>query len=250
MNFEFRKRLIHGDVLIGTIITIPSAEIAEIMAEIGFDYLWIDTEHAPFNARGAQIILQAADSRCPCVIRIPGLDDVWIKKALDTGASGIIAPQVRTAAEAEAIVRMCKYPPQGTRGVGIGRAHKYGLRFNEYMQNANDEIAVILQAETTDAVKNIAEITEVAGVDAIFIGPYDLSASLGKMGKLSDPEVQKAIATITEHCKSAGVRLGIFADTAESAQPFIQQGFNFIVIGTDGLLMARGAKEILSGLRE
>ena len=97
---------------------------------------------------------------------------------------------------------------------------------------------------------NIADIVKVSGVDAIFIGPYDLSASLGKMGKLSDPEVQKAITTITEHCKNAGVRLGIFADTAESAKPFIQKGFNFIVISTDGLLMARGAKKILSDLKE
>ncbi|MGD8258042.1 MAG: aldolase/citrate lyase family protein [Desulfobacterales bacterium] len=250
MNSEFRQRLLNGDVLVGTIITIPSPEIAEIMAEVGFDYLWIDTEHSPFNARGAQSVLQAADSRCPCVIRIPGIDDVWIKKALDTGATGIIAPQVKTAAEAEAIVRMCKYPPQGTRGVGIGRAHKYGLRFQEYMQNANENVAVILQAETTDAVTNIADIVKVAGVDAIFIGPYDLSASLGKMGELSDPEVQKAITTITEHCENAGVRLGIFADTAESAQTFIQKGFNFIVISTDGLLMARAAKTILSDLKE
>ena len=181
MKSNFRKRLLGGDVLVGTLITIPSAEVAEIMAGVGFDWLFIDTEHSPFNAHGAQTILQAAGQNCPCVVRVPANDEVWIKKALDIGADGIIAPQVNSAADAEAIVRMCKYPPDGTRGVGIGRAHQYGLGFNQYMERANNEIAVILQAETAQALKNIFEIVKVPGIDAIFIGPYDLSARMDCM---------------------------------------------------------------------
>ena len=246
---DFRKRLNRGDVLVGTLITLPSAEVAEIMAEVGFDWLFIDTEHSPFNAYSVQTILQAAGHSCPCVVRIPANDEVWIKKALDIGAHGIIAPQVNSAADAEAIVRMCKYPPSGTRGVGIGRAHKYGLEFNEYMQRANNEIAVILQAETAQAVKNISEIVKVPGIDAIFIGPYDLSASLGKMGQLADPEVKQAIETIAKACKKAGVRLGIFAATAEAVAPFIQQDFTLLAVGTDGLHMAQSAREVLKTLR-
>ncbi len=249
MNSVFRKRLIRGDVLVGTLITIPSAEVAEIMAGVGFDWLFIDTEHSPFNAYEAQTILQAAGHSCPCVIRVPANDEVWIKKALDIGADGIIAPQVNSAADAEAVVRMCKYPPGGTRGVGIGRAHKYGLGFNEYMERADSEIAVILQAETTEALKNISEIVKVPGIDAIFIGPYDLSASLGKMGQLTDPEVKEAIETIAEACKNAGVRLGIFAATAEAIEPFIQQNFTLLAIGTDGLHMAQSAGEIIKSLK-
>ena len=249
MNSDFRKRLIRGDVLVGTLITIPSAEVAEIMAGVGFDWLFIDTEHSPFNAQGAQTILQAAGHSCPCVIRVPANDEVWIKKALDIGADGIIAPQVNSAADAEATVRMCKYPPGGTRGVGIGRAHNYGLGFNEYMERANSEIAVILQAETTEALKNISEIVKVPGIDAIFIGPYDLSASLGKMGQLTDPEVKQAMETIGKACKNAGVRLGIFAATAEAVEPFLQQNFTLLAIGTDGLHMAQSAGEILKTLK-
>lgn len=250
MNSDFRKRLNRGDVLTGTLITLPSAEVAEIMAEVGFDWLFIDTEHSPFNAQGAQTILQGAGNSCPCVVRIPANDEFWIKKALDIGAQGIIAPQVNSAEEAEAVVRMCKYPPQGNRGVGISRAHKYGLRFNEYMERANDEIAVILQAETTMALKNISEIAAVPGIDAVFIGPYDLSASMGKLGRLTDPEVEQAITTIADSCRKAGVRLGIFGATAEAVEPFIKQDFTLLAIGTDGLHMAHRAKEILQSLKQ
>ena len=250
MKSNFRKRLINGDVLVGTLITIPSAEVAEIMSAVGFDWLFIDTEHSPFNARGAQTILQAAGQNCPCVVRVPANDEAWIKKALDIGANGIIAPQVNSAADAEAIVRMCKYPPDGTRGVGIGRAHTYGLEFAQYMERANDEVAVILQAETARALKNISEIVKVPEIDAIFIGPYDLSASLGKMGQLADPEVTQAIQTIAEACKKAGVRLGIFGATAEAVEPYIRQDFTLLAIGTDGLLMAQSAREILKALKQ
>ena len=234
----------------GTLITIPSAEVAEIMAAVGYDWLFIDTEHSPFSAHGTQTFLQATGQSCPCVVRVPANDEVWIKKALDVGANGIIAPQVNSAADAEAIVRRCKYPPDGTRGVGISRAHKYGLEFNEYMERANNEIAVILQAETAQALKNISEMVKVPGVDAIFIGPYDLSASLGKMGQLTDPEVKQAIQTIAEACKKAGVRLGIFAATADAVEPFIQQDFTLLAIGTDGLHMAQSARKTLKALKQ
>jgi 2-dehydro-3-deoxyglucarate aldolase/4-hydroxy-2-oxoheptanedioate aldolase len=249
MNTNFRSGLINGNVLIGTLITMPVPEVAEIMIEVGFDWLFVDTEHAPFNAKDALKILQTAGNRCPCVVRIPANHEVWIKKALDIGADGIIAPQVNSAAEAEQIVQRCKYPPRGARSVGIGRAHKYGLGFKEYVAKANDKVAVILQAENTNALKNISEIVRVPGIDAIFIGPYDLSASLGKMGNLTDADVRKAIATIAESCKNAGLRLGIFVDTAETAATFIKQGFTLIAISTDGLHMALGAKEALSSLK-
>ena len=249
MNPNFRAGLQNGDVLIGTLITMPVPEVAEIMIEVGFDWLFVDTEHAPFNAKDALRILQTAGDRCPCVVRIPANQEVWIKKALDIGADGIIAPQVNSAEEADRIVRLCKYPPRGTRSVGIGRAHKYGLGFREYVARANDEVAVILQAENINALKNISEIVRVPGIDAIFIGPYDLSASMGKMGNLTDTDVRNAIATMRECCMNAGLRLGIFADTAETAAAFIQQGFTLIAVSTDGLYMALGAKETLNSLK-
>ena len=249
MKSTIRTRLQNGDLLIGTLITLPTPEIAEIMAEIGYDWLFIDTEHGSFDASDAQGILQAVDYRCPCVIRIPTNEEVWIKKALDIGAAGIIAPGVNSAAEAEEIVRLCKYPPRGNRGVGIARAHGYGLLFDKYVEKANDDLALILQAENTNAVKNISDIVRVPDIDAILIGPYDLSASMGKMGKIYDPEVQAAIATVKECCFEAGIPLGIFADSAKSALPFIQQGYTLVAIGTDCLHMAQSAKAALEAVR-
>ena len=249
MNSSIRARLKKGDLLIGTLITIPAPEVAEIMAEVGYDWLFIDTEHASFNAQSALRILQAVDHRCACVIRIPTNDEVWIKKALDIGAAGIIAPGVNSAAEAERIVRMCKYPPRGTRGVGIGRAHGYGLNFKEYVTAANNELAVVLQAENINAVENIAEIVQVPDVDAVLIGPYDLSASMGKMGRINDAAVQAAIASVTKCCRQAGIPLGIFADSAESAAAFIEQGYTLVAISTDCLHMAQGAGATLKAVK-
>ena len=117
------------------------------------------------------------------------------------------------------------------------------------MEKANDKVAVILQAENTRALKNISEIVRVPGIDAIFIGPYDLSAGRGKMGNVTDSDVRKAIATMAECCRNAGLRVGIFVDTAETAAAFIQQGFTLIAISTDGLYMALGAKETLNSLK-
>ena len=250
MSSNFRSRLQNKEPMVGTLITLAAPEVAEIMSEIGYDWLFIDTEHGPFDAQSAQGILQAVDHRCPCVVRIPTNDEVWIKKALDIGAAGIIAPGVKSGAEAERIVQLCKYPPRGTRGVGIGRAHGYGLNFQDYVTNANDETAIILQAENTEAVQNIDDIVRVPGVDAILVGPYDLSASMGKMGRVQDEQVQSAIAEVMEACREAGLPLGIFADAAESAATYIQQGFSLIAVSTDCLLMARAARAELEAIKQ
>lgn len=249
MNLNFRKRLQNGELLIGTLITIPAPAVAEIMVEIGFDWLFLDTEHGAYNAQEAQGILQAVDHHCPCVIRVPSNEEVWIKKALDIGAAGIIAPGVNSAEEAERIVRLCKYPPRGIRGVGIGRAHGYGLKFSDYVERANEDVAVILQAENTRAVANIAEIVRVPDLDAVLIGPYDLSASMGKMGLINDAAVQAAITKVMESCKTAGVPLGIFVDSAESAAPFIQKGYTLIAVSTDALHMAQSARSTLKVMK-
>ncbi len=249
MNTRFRARLNRGELLIGTLITLPASEVAEIMAEIGFDWLFVDTEHSSLDARGAQAILQAAGNRCPCVIRVPSNDEVWIKKALDVGAAGIIAPQVNSAYEAARVARCCKYPPEGSRGVGMARAHTYGIRFQEYVEEANEQIAVIIQAEQIEGVENIQSIVKVPGIDAIFIGPYDLSASLGKAGNVSAPEVQKAIEQVRACCLTSGIRLGIFGANAEAVSPFIEQGYTLIAVGTDALFMGKTARETLSDLR-
>jgi len=250
METNFRTRLINGETLIGTVVTLFTPEVSEILAEVGFDWLWIDTEHSPFDAQAAQGILQAVNGQCPCIIRVPACDDVWIKKALDIGAAGVIVPQVNSPEVAKQIVASCKYPPQGSRGVGIGRAHKYGLKFQDYIQKANDEVAVIIQAESRDAVNNISSIVKVDGIDAVLIGPYDLSASLGKIGQVKDATVQDAMDKIRESCRQAGVQLGIYGIDAEAVKPYIQKGYTLIGVGTDALFLANSASTTLADLKD
>ena len=248
MQEGIRARIRSGERLLGTLVTLPSAEVAELLAEVGFDWLFIDTEHGAFDALGAQPLLQAISGRCAGVIRVPVGDDVWVKKALDIGADGIIVPQVNSATQARRVVAMCRYPPQGTRGVGVARAHGYGLHFQDYLDQANDQVAVIVQAEHVDAVEDIENIVQVEGIDCVLVGPYDLSASLGRIGEVGHPEVQQAIAHIRDTCLAAGIPLGAFGVSAEAVEPFIAQGFTFIAVGIDTLFLCQGAQQLLGQL--
>ena len=250
METNFRKRLINGETLIGTVVTLFTPEVSEILSEIGYDWLWLDTEHSPFEAHTAQGMLQAVNEQSACIIRVPSNDDVWIKKALDIGAEGVIVPQVNSPEVAAQIVASCKYPPQGTRGVGIGRAHKYGLKFQDYIQKANEEIAVIIQAESRAAVDNISEIVSVPGIDAVLIGPYDLSASLGKTGMVKDAVVQEAMQKIRQSCLQAGVQLGVFGIDAEALKPYIRQGYTLLGVSSDALFLADSASSTLAALKD
>jgi 2-dehydro-3-deoxyglucarate aldolase/4-hydroxy-2-oxoheptanedioate aldolase len=225
-------------------------EVSEILASAGFDWLFVDVEHTPMGFRDAQVLLQAAGPGCPCLVRVPAGEEVWIKKALDIGASGVIVPQVHSAEQAGRIVDLCKYPPEGSRGVGVARAQGYGSRLSEYIAAANEQVAVVIQAESVEAVLNIESIVRVAGVDAIFIGPYDLSSSLGKPGAVTDPEVTGAIATVRKSCLNAGVALGAFGVDDMAVQPFIELAFTLIAVGIDTLFLSMAARDVLSGIRD
>jgi 2-dehydro-3-deoxyglucarate aldolase/4-hydroxy-2-oxoheptanedioate aldolase len=248
MNHQFRVRLHAGELLVGTVITLPAPEITELMPELGFDWLFVDTEHAPFDSREAQALLQAAGADFPCLVRVPAGEEVWIKKALDIGAAGVIVPQVNSPEQADRIVRLCKCPPQGVRGVGIARAHRYGHRFQEYVQAANQQMTVVIQIENVDAVRNVDAIVSVPGIDAVFIGPYDLSASLGRVGRVGDPAVKEAITRVSQSCRAAGVRLGAFGVDAKAVIPLIEQEFTLIAVGVDTLFLIKAAQDALSEL--
>ena len=172
-----------------------------------------------------------------------------VKKALDLGAAGVIVPQVNTAQQAERIVRSCRYPPEGERGVGIARAHGYGLRFQPYVGSANAQTTVIVQAEHIRAVENIERIVAVPGVDAVLVGPYDLSASLGRMGEVDHPDVTQAIEHVTSACRTAGVKLGIFGVSAAAVRPALERGYTLVVAGVDTLMLGQTAQALLRELR-
>jgi 2-keto-3-deoxy-L-rhamnonate aldolase RhmA len=249
MTQEFRARLKRREKLLGTMVTLASGASAEVLASLGFDWLFIDAEHGPLETRELNEILQAVGDKAACIVRVPQAAELPIKKALDLGAHGIIVPQVNTAEQAADVVRWARYAPEGARGVGLARAHGYGLKFREYVSAANREIAVIVQAEHVNAVENIDAIVRVPGVDAVLLGPYDLSASLGLMGKIDDPAVVAAIGRVTEACREAEMPLGYFGVTAAAVRPYVERGYTLIVAGVDTLYLANGAKALLAELR-
>jgi 2-keto-3-deoxy-L-rhamnonate aldolase RhmA len=165
------------------------------------------------------------------------------------GAAGIIAPMINSAKQAEQVVRWAKYAPLGTRGVGVGRAHGYGFAFQEYVSRANEETVVVVQAEHIDAVNNIEAIVHVPGVDVVLVGPYDLSASLGRLGEVTHPEVVSAIEHVTRVCWAAHRPLGIFGMTAEAVKPYIERGYTLIAVSTDMVLLGNAARQMLAQLK-
>jgi 2-keto-3-deoxy-L-rhamnonate aldolase RhmA len=249
MPHNFRSRLKNGDKLVGTMVTLPTPSTAEILADQGFDWLFIDGEHGPLETPDILGILQAVSHRTACIVRVPAGDEVPIKKVLDLGAHGVIAPQINTADQAADVVRFARYAPTGGRGVGLARAHGYGFRFQEYVESANETVSVIVQAEHAQAVENIEQIVQVEGVDAVLLGPYDLAASLGKMGQVDDPVVTDAIDHITQTCQSAGMPLGYFGVSAEAVTPYAELGYTLLVGGVDVLFLGGGAKRMHDALR-
>jgi len=249
MSPSLKERLKGGETLVGTLVTLPSPEIAEIMALVGFDYVWIETEHAPTDFVRAQMMIQAVGGRCPCLVRIVENRESWIKKALDTGCSGIVVPLVMSAAEAKSAVDCCLYPPAGRRSVGIARAHDYGMSFQDYVKRANDEVVVVIQVEHRAAVESIESIVAVPGIDAVFIGPYDLSASFGMPGEITHPQVQQAIAEVKRRCDKAGIPVGIFTGDSRAAQQYIKEGFRLIALGLDSIYLWNAAKAALDQLK-
>ena len=245
----FRRRACDGEVLIGTIVSLNSSQVAEILSDTGFDWLFIDAEHGAHDPLAVESLIQATGDRTPCLVRIPVHEETWIEKMLDVGASGIIAPQVNTVAQAQQVVNYAKYPPQGERGVGIARAHRYGDQFEAYLAQANDSLLTVIQIEHKDAVANVRELAAVAGVDALFIGPYDLSTSMGIPGQVHDPAVQEAIAEVLAVCQEAGKIPGIFGIAPDVVSRYVEMGFSLVGVGVDTLFLSQAASQALKGVR-
>lgn len=249
MTDSLRSRLARGDRLIGTMVTLPTPATAEILSDVGFDWLFVDGEHGPLETSEILGILQAVGGRTPCLVRVPSAEETPIKKVLDLGAAGVIAPQVNTPEQAADVVRFSRYAPAGARGVGLARAHGYGLRFQQYVESANEQVTVVVQAEHARAVENIEAIVNVPGIDAVLLGPYDLAASLGKMGQVNDPVVTAAIDRVTRACHTAGIPLGYFGVTAEAIRPYVEADYTLIVAGVDTLFLAGAAQRLLAEMR-
>lgn len=249
MTSTIKDRLRRKEVLRGTIISLPCPDVAEIISLAGFDWLFVDMEHGALDLEAVQNIIRAAGDDTPCLVRVPANEEVWIKRCLDAGPAGLIIPHVNSAEDAHRAVAYCKYPPMGRRSVGVGRAAGFGMNLEAYLTTANHTSTVVIQIEHIDAVHNIEAIVKVDGIDALFVGPYDLSASMDKPGQVQDPEVQEAINRVRRYAQNTGLPLGIFGAVPNAVESALADGFSLIAVATDTLLLGNSATRLLEKLK-
>lgn len=236
--------------LIGTLVTIPAPEVAELLALAGFDWLFLDMEHGNLSLQMVQQMCQAVAGKCHPLVRVPENDGYWIKKVLDIGSDGIIVPHVNSREEVAYVLQHAHYPPEGSRSVGSARAQGYGLHFGDYVSTANRETAIIIQIEDIKAVQNLDEILAVPGISGVLIGPYDLSGSMNLLGQVTHPAVQAEIQKIKATCKAAQMPYGIYVANAEAAQRELKDGCNFIAVGSDSGMLGSRATEVLERMTD
>lgn len=251
----FKERLKDGQPVIGSWINTASPVAAELMATAGFDFLTVDVEHSAVDLVQTQALFQAIRSGnpgCAPLVRLAGNVYAETKRYLDAGAVGVIAPFINTGEQAEELVRAVKYPPIGMRGVGFCRANSYGLRLKEAVASANDQTFVCVQIEHVDAVANINEILSVPGVDAVMIGPYDLSASMGLTAQFDHPQMIAATRTILAACQKQGVVPGIHVvqPNPEEAVARYREGYRFIAYSLDITMLLNSCVQGLGQIRE
>ncbi|MEK0164375.1 HpcH/HpaI aldolase/citrate lyase family protein [Phaeobacter sp. A36a-5a] len=242
----FKQALSRGDRQIGCWMSFGEGAVAEVMGTCGFDWLVIDGEHAPNDIRSIRDQLMAlAASKSHPVVRVP-VGETWIiKQVLDAGAQTVLIPIVETAEQARELVRACRYPPTGTRGVGAtaARASMFGS-VSDYTRTADQEICLLLQVENRKGIENLDDILEVEGVDGIFIGPADLSTDMGHQGNSAHPEVRAVIADAMTRIKAAGRAPGILGTAPEATQAYLDMGAQFLAVGIDVMVLANNARAL------
>ena len=237
--------------LLGSWITIGNPSIAEVMADAGFDWLCIDMEHSVTDYYEAQQLIMAIQAKgLQAYVRVGENNTLIIKRILDAGADGIIVPSVNSAAEAQKAVSAVKYPPMGTRGVGLARAQGYGFDFENYRDNKSKEIKLIVQIEHIQAIKELDSIIQIEGVDGTFIGPYDLSGSIGKPGQYDDPEVKEALQQYELVAKKYNKLIGFHVVPPDYRLVLEKQnkGYNFIAFSFDAYFLGQIIRDQLKNL--
>ncbi len=248
---KFKRAIASGETQYGLWAGIPDTTSAEICAGTGFDWLLLDGEHAAFDMRAIYTCLQAvAAYDIHPIVRAVNGDRNLIKQLLDYGAQTLLIPMVDTAKQAEALVQATRYPPAGIRGMGsaIARAARWNA-IPDYLSQANQQICLLIQAETTTALDNLDDILKVEGIDGVFIGPADLSASMGYAGQPGHPDVVKTIEQAIAKIVEAGVAAGILAIDASLARRYIKAGASFVAVGVDTLLLRSAALQVLASFK-
>ncbi|WP_449415701.1 HpcH/HpaI aldolase family protein [Ochrobactrum teleogrylli] len=252
---SFRARCKARSPLIGTFSAIPHPVAVEVTAATGLDFVCIDWEHSQISRERIEDLIRACDVHAvPAMVRVPGHAPEAIAAVLDAGAQGVLVPRVSTAHQARAAVQATRYPPIGARGVGPGRAAAYGYRIPDYLTAANDAIVFAIQVETAEGLANIEEISEVDGVDVIFIGPGDLSVSIDAMGPNGREKLVAAIEKITRTAISTNKAVGIFRPDTSDIAAWYGKGISFYLLASDtmflGAAMVGGISQARAALTE
>ncbi len=246
-----KVKLAQGAVACGLWVTLEAATVSEIAAVLGYDWICIDAEHGGLDFHHIQEHLRAVrNSNTVPLVRIPQIEQGFIKRVLDLGAAGILVPMVRSAADVEQAVRFAKYPPWGIRGVGGERATQWGLSLNEYTRKANDETLVIPLIETVEGGAALDAILDAPGVDAIFLGPADYSSSCGHVGEWEAPGVAEQLLAFKDQARAHGKACGVLTTDIANARLRREQGFQMIALGSDTSLLIRASVEALRALKE
>ncbi len=237
-----------GQATIGAWLSLPDPYAAEIMAHQGFDWLCVDMQHGMIDYPNAVAMMTAISTTNTIpLVRVPWNDPAVIMKVLDAGAYGVVVPLINTRADAESAVAACRYPPAGIRSNGANRAVLYAGNQGDYVANANEQIACIPMIETKQALENLDEILSVPGVDAVYIGPSDLSFALGLPPRMDSdvPLHVETVAKILDACRRHGVVAGIHTGGPPFSAQKVKEGFQMVTVTTDGMAMTRGVRAIL-----
>jgi len=244
-----KRKLARGETAIGTWISSGSPNVVDMLRGLPFDWFLFDMEHSTIGIETVGRMIQVLNgSPATPLVRVGQVDQALFKVVLDSGAHGLVVPLVNTPEEAERAVSFCKYPPVGVRGVAAAKASDYGLSLANYIRTANDETMVIAQIETPQAVQNIAEIASVRGVDMAFVGPTDLTMTMGLLDDRSNPRVAEAMVAVVKACREAGKPAGVMAATLDEARLAVERGFRFVSLGTDMRLTTMGARSFLEAV--
>jgi 2-keto-3-deoxy-L-rhamnonate aldolase RhmA len=246
---EFKRRLRGGDPVVGHWLSVGHPAVAEVCARDA-DFAVVDTEHAPTDieivANLVRAIESAGDESTAPLARVADNDPVRIKRVLDTGVSGVLVPMVETAEEAREAVEAVRYPPEGVRGIAGSRGNDYGRELAAQVDSGGDHLVTIVQVETERAVDNAAEIAAVEGVDALLVGPADLSGSLGFFGEYDSETFREAISEILDRAHDADTPVGTLATTDEEIRLWAEYGYDYQIVGVDAGYLSAGAERARS----
>jgi len=250
---NLKEAIKEGKVVLGPFMKFTDPAAVEIMGFAGFDFVIIDAEHGPISMESAQNMIRAAESvNITPIIRVGSNDESLILRALDVGAQGIEIPQINSRSDAVRAVKSVKYSPQGERGVCryVRAANYSSMNKFKYFKSANEETMIIAHIEGVEGINNLNEILSVSGIDVIFIGPYDLSQSLGIPGEVNHPLVTEKMKEVVSKCKENKIAVGTFADDVETAKSWISLGVQYMSFSVDVGILYEVSKQIVENLKK